>query len=66
MKKSIAFSAIAMFVFVFSSCKKDYTCTCTLPGGSTTTTQIENVTKDDAESACNALIVTTLATSCTL
>ena len=55
MKKILAFSAMAIFVFVFSSCKKDYTCTCTYTTGSTTVTQLENVTQDDADAACNAL-----------
>ncbi len=66
MKKLFTLSIVAMFVFVFSSCKKDYTCTCTFPNGDTTVTQIDNVSKDDAQSACNALIATTLATTCTL
>lgn len=66
MKKVLVFSAVAMFVLVFSSCRKDFTCTCTFPDGSTSTTQIDNQTQSDAESDCDAEALRTSATSCTL
>lgn len=67
MKKLFAFSVVTMFVFIFSSCKKDYTCTCTYTNGSTNSTQLENLTKDDANAACNTLsLLAAPLGSCTL
>jgi len=54
MKKSVLFVAVAALALSFSSCKKDYTCDCTV-NGNTTSTPLENVSKSDAEDACDAL-----------
>ena len=54
MKK--AFTLIAGIAFVavlFTSCKKDYTCTCTITGGVSSSTTI-NASKKDATTACEA------------
>jgi hypothetical protein len=46
-----------------SSCKKDWTCTCTLLGA-TSAIPINDATKSDAEDACSALEI--LGNSCEL
>jgi len=51
MKKVFALVAV---VALLASCKKDYTCTCTIAGVKTSTTY-EKVKKADAEDACSAL-----------
>ncbi len=52
MKKIIvAFGVVALFAGT-TSCKKDWTCTCSDSVNSVSFT-IENETKKDAESACN-------------
>lgn len=56
MKKVLMFSVSALFVLGLASCKKDYTCTCTISGTSTST-EILDSKKGDAEDACNALEV---------
>lgn len=65
-KKSLLFTAAA-FAIILSSCKKDYTCNCTV-GLITTPTTIENSTKEDAEEECNTADETTQIAggSCTL
>ena len=45
--------ALIALVAVFSSCKKDFTCTCTV-AGQTIITEIPNVKKGDAEDTCSA------------
>ena len=55
MKKVFAICAVALFAVSFTSCKKDYTCTCTydLVGTATTTPhELPNQSKSDAEDAC--------------
>lgn len=54
MKKSLLFVAVAALALSFSSCKKDYSCDCTI-AGTTTETTLENYSKADAEAACDAL-----------
>jgi len=52
MTLAIAFLGLAMF----TSCKKDYTCTCTTVVGPLSTTEahsISNVTYSDAKKTCN-------------
>jgi hypothetical protein len=49
------FAAVAI-VALFASCKKDYTCDCTV-GAVTTSTPINDAKKADAEEACDALNV---------
>lgn len=75
MKRLASITLVAIFAtFALTSCKKDYTCTCTTTDSSgyfqpiTSTVHINNAKKKDATSACNAGTVTvgTLSTSCTL
>jgi hypothetical protein len=57
MKKILIIALIAFTgATMFSSCKKDYTCTCTtvVGAGSTTETHgISNATYSDAKKSCN-------------
>ena len=60
MKKTGLIAALALAtIFALSSCKKDYTCTCTIKttvSGTTTTTTTSgtiNASKSDAKDACN-------------
>jgi hypothetical protein len=64
MKKILALSIV---VASLASCKKDYTCDCTI-AGQTTSTPINDAKKADAEDACNALDVAAKLAggSCTL
>lgn len=67
MKKTILSAVAVAFVLTFTSCKKDYTCSCK----GTLISQdypLEDVKKKDAEDACNSLSATwTLAGgSCSL
>ena len=62
MKKMLMIAAAGLMIAGMSSCKKDYTCTCstepmtvmgiTVPAQSASTTL--NATKKDAEAACEA------------
>lgn len=53
MKKIVALSAVAfMSIAMFTSCKKDYTCTCNF-NGVVTDFQLKNVKKSDAKKACD-------------
>jgi len=51
------FILMAMVAFVFTSCKKDYTCTCTsdTTGVDPIVYNYDNFKKSDAEDACDAL-----------
>lgn len=56
MKKTMIALALFGFLASASSCKKDYTCTCTVSaGGSGGTVQFElkDVSKQEAEDACS-------------
>lgn len=56
MKKLIPVAALAVFAMMFTSCKKDYTCTCTwtFAGTSQTVTgSLGKTTKSKAQDACN-------------
>lgn len=57
MKKILTVSAIALFsAALLPSCKKDYTCVCTMDiGGQSSTTEVElgKQTKKDAKAACS-------------
>ncbi len=48
--KKVALLAVVAFAMTFTSCKKSYTCTCTI-AGQTTTATYEKVSKDEAEAA---------------
>lgn len=52
MKKVIAFAAFGVAVLSFTSCKKDYTCTCKANGLPDQVLSIQKAKKADAESAC--------------
>jgi hypothetical protein len=63
MKKLLLVAAAGFMIAGMSSCKKDYTCTCTTPEttvlgftvpSSTTTTTLEKQKEDDAKTACDA------------
>ncbi len=55
MKKLAMISAVALLgAIVLPSCKKDYTCTCTVAGVKTPTSY-GKTTKKDAKAACDAL-----------
>ena len=51
MKKVLLFAGV-LFIFGATSCKKDYTCSCTILG-QTSDTGFEKVSKKDAEDACD-------------
>lgn len=53
MKKVLLF-AVVLGAISFTSCKKDYTCSCTI-AGTTTDTEFTDVSKSDAEEACDVL-----------
>jgi hypothetical protein len=60
MKKITLLAAAAFIAISFTSCKKDYTCTCTVPAqgsspAETYTYQLKDVKKKDAKSACNSV-----------
>jgi hypothetical protein len=65
MKKLFPLAAIAVFAVMFTSCKKDYTCTCTqtVTGSTpvTTTVSLGKQTKSDADKACSNYNVTSSA-----
>lgn len=74
MKKMITLSAVVLTAMLFTSCKKDYTCTCvTKDNGvelSRTSVTIKD-TKKNAESACSGKATAsgggvTITTSCSL
>ena len=44
---------LAGAMILFASCKKDWTCTCTLNGTNVGSTTIEDKTKSDAKDECN-------------
>ena len=58
MKKIILFAAFALVGSTFTSCKKDYTCTCVTKvtgyPDQTTTLTIKDVSKSDAKKSCDA------------
>jgi hypothetical protein len=64
MKRFATICAIALGVFSMTSCKKDWTCTCTAAGLAGTPITIANATKSDAEDACSSLEI--LGNTCEL
>ena len=68
MKKALSLVAgVALVAVLFTSCNKDYTCSCTILG-TTTASTIANSSKGDATNACDALNVSAaiLGGSCKL
>lgn len=54
MKKLSILAVAVIFTLGLTSCKKDYTCTCTV-GGVSSATEIKDAKKSDAKDACDAL-----------
>lgn len=54
MKKIFSLLAVVAILASFTSCKKDYTCTCTIAGVDTAT-PLDDQSKSDAEDACAVL-----------
>lgn len=55
MKKLIITAAILGVATLFTSCKKDYTCECTMDAGGASTSltyEMKDVSKKDAKDAC--------------
>lgn len=52
MKKIAPIAAIALFAVAFTSCKKEYTCECSIDGTVVGSTTIKD-TKKKAKDACN-------------
>jgi len=53
MKKLVlSIAALALVATTMTSCKKEYTCSCTILG-TTTDTKLEKMSKSDAEAKCN-------------
>lgn len=52
--KKLVLAVAALGLISLTSCKKEYTCSCSLLG-TTTETKTAKVTKKDAKSACDAL-----------
>lgn len=53
MKKFFIPALAALFIVGMTSCKKDWDCTCTIAGVTTTTT-LSDLSKSEAEDACEA------------
>ena len=68
MKKATIIAAAAIIGLSFSSCKKDYTCTCTIPGSDPEVLEIKDAKKGDAKDACDTfgLLYTFAGGSCSL
>lgn len=58
MKKLFVVAAVALIVVSFSSCKKDYTCTCKGDLFPEVATPINDAKKADAQDACDQLETT--------
>jgi len=62
MKKLLSIAAVTVALVSLSSCKKDYTCSCTYTatglGTQTTNTTIADAKKKDAETACDNIQTT--------
>ncbi len=54
MKKLILLAAVAVFAVVATSCKKDYTCTCTFEDGEKLVLPAGKTTKSKAKDSCSA------------
>ncbi|MBN9482445.1 MAG: hypothetical protein BGO70_17855 [Bacteroidetes bacterium 43-93] len=53
MKKIAPLAAALLLTFAFTSCKKDYTCTCKDGSGDGFTYKFTKVTKKNAKAACD-------------
>ncbi len=52
--KKVLFFAVAICAIGFTSCKKDWTCTCTDEFGDSYSYEIQNSRRPEASTACNA------------
>lgn len=73
MKKAFSlFASVAIVAMLFTSCKKDWTCTCVVTNSGTqltsTPTTISNASKSDAKTTCDGFnsTVGTLVQTCTI
>lgn len=70
MKKLIPMIAVAALATMFTSCKKEYTCTCSTTIGGVTTSasgKTTKMTKKDAKAACEKSTTTAgITVSCKL
>lgn len=66
MKKIAPIVAIALFAVAFTSCKKDYTCTCKDSAGTSTDIWTQKLKKSDAETACKAASTIIYSGGCSL
>jgi len=57
MKTILSVAAVAVLAFTMGSCKKDWTCSCTVSGFTIPTT-LSNQSKSDATSKCNSIETT--------
>lgn len=57
MKKITLVAVVLLVCASMTSCKKDWTCTCSDPTGDSETIAIKDKKKKDAQSACNTLDV---------
>ena len=64
-KVSLVLGVLFLMTLALSSCKKEYTCTCTMSGVSTDFT-IAKTTKSDAKTKCESLNVVGVTTGCAL
>lgn len=66
MKKALLIASALVVTFSFSSCKKDWTCSCPDNNGGTVETTIPNTTKALAKTACEGSGLAGVTTECTL
>jgi len=57
MKKLLTILALSIFVLAFTSCKKDFTCECTVDGD-TQNVEYKSVKKSDAKKSCEEVETT--------
>ncbi len=55
--KKLIILAVAFGAFTFASCKKSYTCSCTINGQTTDYKSGSKLNKKDAKTWCNAMNV---------
>ncbi|MCU0442688.1 MAG: hypothetical protein MUE96_09845 [Bacteroidia bacterium] len=56
-KMNLALAVVFAAAITFTSCKKDYTCTCKISGAESKS-ELKDAKKGDAEDACKALETT--------
>lgn len=67
MKKIVLLAAVALSSVMYTSCKKNYTCICTVNGNEVARKDLGKQKRSDAKSACDALyIMPGVVTKCEL